>query len=90
MNRLKIVIGAGTAAILTIIALGTVNVVQRTERIAWQTARQSLEGSAKAVENALDRQLLQVDGALASLPTLFKAAKVAPDVSANRGPYSAV
>ena len=78
MNRLKIVIGAGTAAILTIIALGTVNVVQRTERIAWQTARQSLEGSAKAVENALDRQLLQVDGALASLPTLFKAAKVAP------------
>ena len=41
MHRLKIVIGAGAAAILTIIALGTVNVVERTERIAWQTARQN-------------------------------------------------
>ena len=85
MHRLKIVIGAGTAAILTIIALGTVNVVERTERIAWQTARHALESAAKAVENALDRQLLQVDGALASLPALFKAARIAPGQS---GPAS--
>ncbi len=78
MKRLKLVIGAGTAAILSIIALGTLHVVEKTERAAWQAARQSLEGSAKAVENALERQLLQADGALASLPALFKAAGVAP------------
>lgn len=78
INRLKLLVGAGTAAILAIIALGTVHVVQRTEQIAWQTARQSMENSAKAVENAFDRQLLQVDGALTSLPALFNAARIAP------------
>lgn len=85
INRLKLVVGLGTAVILSIIALATVHVVQRTERIAWQTARQSMEGSAKAVENALDRQLLQVDGALASLPALFRAAKIAPGQAGPAG-----
>jgi hypothetical protein len=85
MKRLQLVVCAGTAAILTIIALGTVHVVEKAERAAWQAARQSLEGSAKAVENALERQLLQVDGALASLPALFKAAKIAPGQAGPAG-----
>ena len=85
MHRLKLMVCAGTVAILAIIALGAAHVVQRTERAAWQAARQSLEGSAKAVENALDRQLLQVDGALASLPTLFKAAGIAPGQAGPAG-----
>ena len=45
---------------------------------AWRTAEQSLEGAAVAVENAFDRQLLQVDGALASFPTLFDVAQIGP------------
>lgn len=78
INRLKLLVGIGTAAILLIIALGTIHIVQRTEQIAWQTATQSMENAATAVETDLDRQLLQVDGALASLPTLFNAARIAP------------
>ena len=83
MHRLKLMVCAGAVAIVAIIALGAAHVVQRTEQAAWQAAKRSLEGSAKAVENALDRQLLQVDGALASLPALFKAARIAP---AQAGP----
>lgn len=76
--RLKIVVAAGTAVILLTVAAGTALLLDRGERAATAAAAEGLERSAQAVENALNRQLLQVHGALASLPSLFAAAKTSP------------
>lgn len=78
LNRLKLMVGAGMAIILIIIAAGTAHLVHRREQAAWQVAEQGLESTAVVVENALNRQLLQVDGALASFVTLFEVAQIAP------------
>ncbi|MCS0494418.1 EAL domain-containing protein [Ancylobacter sp. MQZ15Z-1] len=77
-HRLKLIVASGTAIILLIIVAGTAALLDRAERTATATVEISLERSAQAVENALNRQLLQVHGALASLPTLFRAARVTP------------
>ncbi|MCJ8143355.1 EAL domain-containing protein [Ancylobacter sp. A5.8] len=77
-HRLKLSIFAGTAIILIVLAAGVAVLVERGERAALLGAQSSLERSAQAVENALNRQLLQVHGALASLPTLFAAARATP------------
>lgn len=79
IHRLKLMVGAGTVIILAAIAAGTVHLVTRSKQAAWQNAEQSLELSAVAVENVFNRQLLQVDGALASLTSLFGAANISPD-----------
>ncbi|MCU4181184.1 EAL domain-containing protein [Bosea sp. BH3] len=79
IHRLKLMVGAGTVVILAAIAAGTVHLVMRSKQAAWQNAEQSLELSAVAVENVFNRQLLQVDGALASLTSLFGAANISPD-----------
>jgi diguanylate cyclase (GGDEF)-like protein len=71
-------VAAGTAVILAVAATGASNLVRQRQAAAWRAAEQSLEGSAIAVENALDRQLLQVDGALASFATLFEVAQIGP------------
>ncbi|MEP9348818.1 EAL domain-containing protein [Xanthobacter sp. KR7-225] len=81
-HRLKLAVVAGTILILAILAAGTAVLVDRSERAARRAAETGLERSAQAVENALNRQLLQVHGALASLPTLFGAAKAAPQMPA--------
>ncbi|WP_199087294.1 hypothetical protein, partial [Bosea sp. ASV33] len=78
INRLKLMVAAGTAVILTVAAVGAANLVRKREDTAWRAAQQALESSAVAVENALDRQLLQVDGALASFATLFEVARIEP------------
>jgi len=78
INRLKLMVVAGTAVILTVAAVGASNLVRQREDAAWRAAEQALEGSAAAVENALDRQLLQVDGALASFASLFEVAQIGP------------
>lgn len=78
IKRLKLMVVAGMAAIMAIAAFGASNLVRQREVAAWRTAEQSLEGAAVAVENAFDRQLLQVDGALASFPTLFDVAQIGP------------
>lgn len=80
--RLKMVVAAGTGLILLTVAAGTALLIDRGERAAMATAATGLERSAQAVENALNRQLLQVHGALASLPSLFAAAKATPQSSA--------
>ena len=72
-RRLKLSIIAGTAILLCLVAAMAVQLLQRGETATLQTARTSIERSARAVENSLNRQLLQVHGALASLPTLFSA-----------------
>lgn len=78
IKRLKLMVVAGTAIILAVAATGASNLVRQREVAAWRAAEQSLEGQAVAVENALDRQLLQVDGALASFATLFDVAQIGP------------
>ncbi|WP_377838421.1 EAL domain-containing protein [Bosea sp. UC22_33] len=78
IKRLKLLVVAGMAAIIAVAAFGASNLVSQREVAAWRTAEQSLEGAAVAVENALDRQLLQVDGALASFATLFDVAQIGP------------
>lgn len=77
-HRLKLSIVAGTTIILLVLVAGAAMLVERGERAALLAAQASLERSAQAVENALNRQLLQVHGALASLPTLFAAANASP------------
>ena len=79
LNRLKLMVGAGVVVILMAAAIGGSHLVRQREQAAWRAAEQSLESSAVAVENALNRQLLQVDGALASFETLFEVARVGAD-----------
>lgn len=79
ISRLKIAVGIGAAILLAVIAAGAEHVVRKAEDDAWRGAATSLERSAGAVENALNRQLLQVDGALASLQTLFGATNTPSD-----------
>ena len=76
IKRLKLMVAVGTAAILMVAAIGASNLLRQREEAAWQAAVQALEGSAAAVENALERQLLQVDGALSSFATLFEVAQI--------------
>ncbi|CAH1672385.1 Diguanylate cyclase (GGDEF) domain-containing protein [Hyphomicrobiales bacterium] len=78
LNRLKLMVVAGMAVILAAAAVGGSHLVRQREQAAWRAAEQSLESSAVAVENAFDRQLLQVDGALASFATLFDLAQIDP------------
>ncbi|MGN6580785.1 MAG: bifunctional diguanylate cyclase/phosphodiesterase [Bordetella sp.] len=79
LNRFKLMVGIGMAVILVAAILGTAHLVQQRRQMAWHAAEQSLEGSAVAVENAFDRQMLQVDGALASFPALFEVAQISPN-----------
>ncbi len=76
--RLKLSIIAATVILLCLVGGGILQIVTQPERAAVVTAKTSLERSAREVENALNRQLLQVHGALASLPTLFSAAHASP------------
>jgi diguanylate cyclase (GGDEF)-like protein len=65
-------IGVGFATVLLILIAGASLLLER----SWQTARSSadatLRQSALIVESMVNRQFLQVDGALASLPGLFE------------------
>ncbi|MCB4768828.1 EAL domain-containing protein [Ancylobacter sp. Lp-2] len=78
-HRLQLIVIVGTAIILVVMAVGMAALLERGERGALAAAETSLTRTAQAVENALNRQLLQVHGALASLPTLFAAAKASPE-----------
>lgn len=77
-HRLTLIVVLGTALILCAIAAGTGLLLRRTHQLALHAEEIGLERASLAVENALSRQLLQVHGALASLPTLFAAARIAP------------
>lgn len=77
-HRLTLIVALGTALILSAIAIGTALLLHRTQQLAQRAEEIDLERTSLAVENALSRQLLQVHGALASLPTLFAAAEIAP------------
>ncbi len=80
-QRLKLAIALGTALLLLLVGAAAASLLVRGERAAVAVGRASLSRAALAVENALDRQLLQVHGALASLPALFEAAQATPGAS---------
>lgn len=77
-RHLKLIIAAATLALLVASVAGPLVLLQHSRKAAIHSAESALERSAQAVEDALNRQLLQVHGALASLPTLFSAAKASP------------
>ena len=77
-QRLNLIIATATALILIVIAATTVVTLQNSENTALNGGELSMERNAQAVEKALNRQLLQVHGALASLPSLFDAAQATP------------
>ena len=64
-------LAVGTTALVAILVAGTAILVGAADRDASQAARGRLERAAQSVENTLNRQLLQVDGALASLPEIL-------------------
>jgi diguanylate cyclase (GGDEF)-like protein len=78
-RRIKLAIAGGTTLILLLLAAGTALLLHNADRTARQVAQAGLERSAQAVEAAFNRQVLQVDGALASLPALF--AGLGPDAA---------
>ncbi|MBS7538147.1 putative bifunctional diguanylate cyclase/phosphodiesterase [Ancylobacter lacus] len=80
-QRPKLAIALGAGLLLLLVGAATASLLARGERAALAVARAGLARAALAVENALDRQLLQVHGALASLPALFDAAQAAPGAS---------
>ncbi|MFG1343468.1 EAL domain-containing protein [Xanthobacter autotrophicus DSM 431] len=84
-HRLKLIVGGGMVLILVLIGVGTAVLVDRGETASLAAAEAALERSSHAVENALNRQFLQVHGALASLPSLFAAARSSPDDAAAAG-----
>jgi diguanylate cyclase (GGDEF)-like protein len=61
----------GAALLLVVLIIGTTMLLLRTQESAVRTARTSLQNVAAIVESSLNRQLLQVDGALVSMPSLF-------------------
>ncbi len=70
-QRLKIAVIFGTALVLAALVSATAFVLERTWNTAFRAIEASLEHSAKAVENTINRQFLQADSALARIPMLF-------------------
>lgn len=73
-KRLRLVVVLVTGLILLGLASGTMLLLQRTRDAARHAAKIALQQSALSVEGAINRQFLQVDGALASLPQLLATA----------------
>lgn len=59
------------ATLVAILAAGTALLVNAADRDADHDARRRLERATQSIENTLNRQLLQVDGALASMPEIL-------------------
>ncbi|MEJ1159942.1 putative bifunctional diguanylate cyclase/phosphodiesterase [Prosthecomicrobium sp. N25] len=72
-RRLILAVLVGTGLVIATLLGGTLLVLSRAEDAAWRGARESLDRSARTAEAIVNRHLLQVDGALASLPGLMPA-----------------
>jgi hypothetical protein len=66
-------VASGAFLLLGTLVFGSVLVVQNTKQTALHATETRLQNAASVVTNAINRQLLQVDGALISLPGLFAA-----------------
>lgn len=74
MRHIGIAVVLGTVLLLGTLIAGSVLILQNARQTALHAAGMGLENSASVVASAVNRQLLQVDGALVSLPSLFTAA----------------
>ena len=72
-RRWKTALLGGTAVVVAGLLGGTGAFLHVGERTARDTAKTALERVAQSVENTLNRQLLQVDGSLASIPNIVSA-----------------
>jgi diguanylate cyclase (GGDEF)-like protein len=72
-QRMRLGVAFGAILILGTLFGGSALLLERTRQTALHAADTTLQNAALVVENTINRQLLQVDGALASLPALFAA-----------------
>ncbi|HME25794.1 MAG TPA: EAL domain-containing protein [Acetobacteraceae bacterium] len=73
LRSIRLTIAVGTVVILATIGGGSELLLERTKQTALHAAESRLQNIASVVENTINRQLLQVDSALVSLPPLFAA-----------------
>jgi diguanylate cyclase (GGDEF)-like protein len=73
-RRLRSALALGTGIILATLVGGSAVILQRTRDTALHGAMTRLENAALIAQNTVNRQLLQVDSVLASLPAMFAAA----------------
>src|SRR5208337_5467170 len=74
MTRRRLVSGAiacGFGLVLVTLIGGSGLLLERTRETALRAADATLQNAALIVESVVNHQLLQVDGALVSLPVLF-------------------
>jgi signal transduction histidine kinase/CheY-like chemotaxis protein len=69
-SRMRMAVALGAALISATLVGGATLVLERTWSTAQENARASLQRTAQAIENTFNRQMLQVDSALAGLPAL--------------------
>jgi diguanylate cyclase (GGDEF)-like protein len=72
-RHFTIAVIVGTVFLLGTLICGSAIVLENARQTALRAAEMRLQNSASVVANAINRQLLQVDGALVSLPSLFAA-----------------
>lgn len=85
-RRQAIALAIGTFVILATLLGGAALLLRSTHRTAWQAAEANLQRTARLAENLVNRHLLQVDGALASLPAILTSAagpgaEIGPDLA---------
>jgi diguanylate cyclase (GGDEF)-like protein/PAS domain S-box-containing protein len=83
-SALTVAVAIGTALVILVLGVGLTRLVEESRERAMRAAEQSLERSARVAESLLNRQLLQVDSALATLPSLFEAAGLADTADGAR------
>jgi diguanylate cyclase (GGDEF)-like protein len=70
-HSLGIAIAIGFGLVVSTLIAGSWILLERTQQTALHAADTTLQNAALIVESVVNRQFLQVDGALASLPALF-------------------
>ncbi len=78
-GNLKAAVGLGTGLVLLTLLGGVLVFLEQSRSTAVRNAKAELERNVRVAENIFNRQLLQVDGALASMPTLLSNAARAAD-----------
>jgi hypothetical protein len=73
-HLVRAAIACGFGLLLAILIGGSWLLLERTRQTALRAADAKLQNAALIVESIVNHQLLQVDGALVSLPALFAAA----------------
>ncbi len=73
-RRIGIVVALGAALLLATLICGSALFLERARQTALHAADTTLQNATLVVTTAINRELLQVDGALVSLPSLFSAA----------------